>query len=678
MAELTDDKDFDAKLIVDHVTFFRLSQSAQYVDPRTEVDWWSVLIELEDTSIDQLIGRLEEEQFSRFLVVPAAYDAEDRKQVVPYQPVVLFATSDLVTFLNDRSNNLGIASLRVGGIVDEAYLDPQARPDKPLPDIEVPAGTVVQAFVDDGMGIAHDLFRKGPKASRVDFAQIFDTVPLPSSPTSIGRVLERVDIDALLDACTFNEVLDEELFYTRSGQVDLGKDIFSTVAIQRSHGTHVMGLGAGHEMSDGVDNRPIICAALPSRVVKDTSGVDLLPLVYLSFHILVKQARRYRTPCGSLAPVVFNFSYGNLEGPHDGTGIYASMFERYFGPAALHNGGDKHKAWLTLPAGNANLARLHAVNARGMTRRRISLDLVVLPDDRTPNHVQFWMPPSPEASQGNFAKIKVTTPFGASTVSINSQPGEYAEITNANGARIGWLAYQYVGGMTQRGLVTLSINRTASLEEASDLAPAGLWKIKVKRRSVAGNNPIHIWVDRDDTLHGHGPGGRQAFFENANYVRHGPFGAPLPVDPPGTDCPVRRASTISGFATGASPIVVAAYTEQEAVLSGYSAAGPLNPSPHSPLPSRDGPDLAAKGDDSWALRGVYSAGSRSGSWVRGAGTSTAAPQVARLAAEEIEASTVSARTWAQQAAVDHPFVLEDAPTPERAGAGGIKLPDGGV
>ncbi|MEL6402697.1 MAG: hypothetical protein AAFR26_27045, partial [Cyanobacteria bacterium J06626_4] len=192
--------------------------------------------------------------------------------------------------------------------------------------------------------------------------------------------------------------------------------------------------------ADGVDDRPIICAALPSRVVKDTSGVDLLPLVYLSFHILVKQARRYRTPSGGLAPVVFNFSYGNLEGPHDGTGIYASMFERYFGPDALHNGGDEHKAWLTLPAGNANLARLHAVNARGMTRRRISLDLVVLPDDRTPNHVQFWMPSSPEADQGNFAKIKVTTPFGATSVSINSQPGEYAEITNANGARIGWLA----------------------------------------------------------------------------------------------------------------------------------------------------------------------------------------------------------------------------------------------
>ena len=246
MAELTDEKDFDAKAIVDHVTYFRLAQSAQYVDPRSDVEWWSVLTELEGTSIDRLIGRLEEEQFNRFLVVPAAYDAEDRKQVVPYQPVVLFATSDLVTYLNDRRNDLGIASLRVGGVVDQAFLDPRVRPGKPLPDIKVPAGTVVQAFVDDGMGIAHDLFRKGPKASRVDFAQIFDTVPLPSSPTSIGRVLERVDIDALLDACTYNEVLDEELFYTRSGQVDLAQDIFSTVAIQRSHGTHVMGLGAGH------------------------------------------------------------------------------------------------------------------------------------------------------------------------------------------------------------------------------------------------------------------------------------------------------------------------------------------------------------------------------------------------------------------------------------------------
>ncbi|WP_299685347.1 S8 family serine peptidase [uncultured Tateyamaria sp.] len=676
MAQHKDDNGFDPETIVDHVTFFRLNAAGIQSVVRSETVWWSVLIELDGISIDQFVDRIRERDYDTFLIVPAAYDSDDRSVVLPFQPVTVFATTDLVQYLNDDRSDLGVATLRVGGIIDEMFLNPDAQ-SAPLSDIDVAAGTVVQAFVDDGMGIAHDLFRSGPTSSRVYFAQIFDAVPLPASPTSIGRTLERDDINALLTDCTYNGVLDEELFYTRSGQVNLAEDVFSTVANRASHGTHVMGLGAGHEMSGGVDDRPIICAALPSRVVKDTSGVDLLPLVYLSFHILVKQARRFRLPDGGLAPVVFNFSYGNLEGPHDGTGIYATMFERYFGPDAQACAEQPQKAWLTLPAGNANLSRLHAVNGRGLTDTRIKLDLVVLPDDTTPTHVQFWMPSSGPTNPPNFAKIKVRSPFGTSTISIKAQPGQAAEITNDNGARVAWLAYRYVGGTTQRGLVTLSITPTASVEEISDLAPAGIWTIKVRRRAPAGDDPIHIWVDRDDTLPGHGPGGRQAFFDNPDYVRFGPFGAPLPVDPPGTDCPVRRSTTISGFSCGPSPIVVAAYTEQEAVLSDYSAAGPLNPSPHMTPPPREGPDLAARGDDSWVLRGVYSAGSRSGSWVRGSGTSASAPQVARLAAGEIGTSTVDGRTWAQDAVRTHPFALEDSPSVERAGDGGIKLPDGG-
>ncbi len=677
MASYADDKGFDPAAIFDHITFFRLSQSGIQSVIRSKTEWWSLLVELENISINQFEKNIADAEFSRFLIVPAAYDAEDREQVMKFQPVAMFATTDLVEFLNDERNRVGIGTVRVGGIVDVTFLDPRARP-APLAPIHVAEGTVVQAFVDDGMGIAHDLFRNGPTSSRVHFAQIFDAVPLPGASASMGRELEKADIDALLTDCTVNNVLDEDLFYTRSGQVNLARDIFSTVALRQSHGTHVMGLGAGHDMAAGADLNPIICAALPSRVVRDTSGVDLLPLVYLSFHILAKQARRFRLPDGSLAPVVFNFSYGNSEGPHDGSGIYALMFERYFSPAAQNRFPEKQKAWLTLPAGNANLSQLHALNARGETRKRTKLKMVVLPDDITPNHVQIWMPPSPENAQVNFAKVKVRPPFGNTEVAINAQPGQAVEITNDRGERIAWLAYRWVGGSTQRGLITLSINPTTSLEPASDLAPSGIWTIKIRRRNSAGDQPIHAWIDRDDTLPGHGPAGRQAFFENASYYRYGPYGAPLPVDPPGTDCPVRRSTTISGFACGPSPIVVAAYTEQEAVLSDYSAAGPLNPSPHIVPPPREGPDLAARGDDSWVQWGVYSAGSRSGTWVRAGGTSVAAPQVARLAAEDIAASTVSGRAWAAQAAIDHPFALEGPPSAERAGAGGIKLPGGNL
>ena len=59
MAQHEDDKGFDPGSILDHVTFFRLTQSPKFVDPRAEATWWSVLVELEETSIDQLNARLE-------------------------------------------------------------------------------------------------------------------------------------------------------------------------------------------------------------------------------------------------------------------------------------------------------------------------------------------------------------------------------------------------------------------------------------------------------------------------------------------------------------------------------------------------------------------------------------------------------------------------------------------
>ena len=57
----------------------------------------------------------------------------------------------------------------------------------------------------------------------------------------------------------------------------------------------------------------------------------------------------------------------------------------------------------------------------------------------------------------------------------------------------------------------------------------------------------------------------------------------LAVDPPGSDCPIHRAGTLSGFATGATPIVIAGFTESNGHISGYSAAGPISPTQDLPV-----------------------------------------------------------------------------------------------
>lgn len=143
------------------------------------------------------------------------------------------------------------------------------------------------------------------------------------------------------------------------------------------------------------------------------------------------------------------------------------------------------------------------------------------------------------------------------------------------------------------------------------------------------------------------------------------------MDPPGTHCPIRRAGTLNGLATGEAPLVIASYTRSNSLISDYSASGPV--------PSRKGPDAAALGDHSPVLRGVLSAGSKSGYLVRQSGTSVAAPRIARLAADEIARDKrkggVGDRNWLQKYAEKADRGNFPQPRPEfaRGGAGRIDV-----
>jgi hypothetical protein len=221
--------------------------------------------------------------------------------------------------------------------------------------------------------------------------------------------------------------------------------------------------------------------------------------------------------------------------------------------------------------------------------------------------------------------------------------------------------------------MALSLHPTASLDPGVALAPSGVWAITLKRGTIAPEQAIEVWVRRDETLPGYPLGGRQAYFANACYRRFDAFGAPLAVDPPGTTCPVRRAGTISGFATGPSPVVVAGLIQSSGVLPDYSSAGPLTPPRGEPVAFRQGPDAAARSDDSAVLRGVIGAGSASGSVVRMNGTSVAAPLVARLMADALKDGQSADRDWVQGRAMhDDPSYPAPTPGPTRGGAGRLR------
>lgn len=654
----------DGTAPIDALTYTRLSSTTF---PVADEAWWSAMIELEETSIaafEQLVAQA----FPQELLVPAAYDLGDRAALKHRQFVAIFARKPLLSVLNRKDNGFGVVNVHLGLVTPEAWLNFAAMPGEDTVE-EVGPDTVLTGMIDDGLGIAHELFRTGPETTRVAYCAVLPSPPQEGdTETTQGRVLNAKQIDSYLKEFTWSDLLDEDLFYSQTGQVELAEGKFSPVSLRRSHGTHVMGLSAGYAQGVEVQSRPIICAVLPPRVVEDTSGISLLPSLCLALQMLSKRASRYRVG-GKPVPFVLNFSYGNFSGPHDGTDEVSRLFEQFL------SADPQQKRWMTLPAGNGNLARAHGVLRFGEDLpEEAELFLRVLPDDNTASHVEFWMPYSKAVTPPDYVSLTVTPPFGAESLTVDAREGQKQVLCDSQGRVVATLMYTFEPAPTARGVITLAIEPTASLKQGQALAPSGRWKIRAKPKEIYPDQQVEVWIRRDQTLPGYRPGGRQSFFDNGDYQRFGPFGRPLPVDPVDDISPVRRSGTLSGFADGSSPMVIAAFTRQSHEVSDYSAAGPLTVTPMSPSPFRSGPDAVAEADQSPVVWGVLSAGSRCGSYVRLNGTSVAAPRVARLASDHIADCDDPARGWLMQAVNAARFELYPGTDKDRIGQGGIDIP----
>lgn len=660
---------------------FRLSQQMNFSNPEDEDVWWSALVDLRDTSITAFARQIEEDR-ARQLHIPNDYSAADRDIVFETRIIVIFARTRVLKALNAFPDKFGVASVQLGAIVNPDFIDFETDAMiADLPVINVPDDAVITAVIDDGIAFGNDVFRDGLVSTRVEYVTILPTPPSGSSgAVSVGSELEKSQIDTLLAANTSAKLLDEDRFYEQAGLINFADGTFSPTSLRRSHGTHVMGLAAGYPMDAAPDNRPIICAILPSRVTEDVSGGSILPSLVLALQRLTRQAARFRLADGSCPPAVFNFSYGNFAGPHDGTSLIARVIEDYFAPPPETESCDEKDQLLRLflPSGNGNLSRTHATLAFEGTDSRPSktLDCVVMPDDRSASDVEMWMPYSAAHPLPEFVTVRVTTPDGTQSGPVGIASGTYQALINEHNQEVARLSFAFKPFPTARGVISLSMNPTASLNPAP-LAPSGRWKIEVEPHDIAPDQAVQVWIERDDTLPGFRRGGRQPYFDNADYQRFNRFGAPLAVDPPNTDSPVRRAGTLSGFACGVSPVVIGALTQSNGRMSDYSAAGPITPVRDAPVAHRDGPDASARGDDSPVLHGVISAGSRSGSMVRLNGTSVAAPRAVRFAADNMAtgASCDRAWVWAQAELQDQDF---PAPKPEMTRTGGGRLDVPGV
>jgi len=509
---------------------------------------------------------------------------------------------------------------------------------------------VVMGVIDDGICFANERFRNR-YGTRVEQWWLMDG---PTNNALGGHVLDKNAIDVFLGQFTdANGVLNEDLFYRSAELIDFRQPNHKSAAWQASHGTHVMDLACGFDPAADHDDRPIVCVQLPTRVTADVDNGSLLPFFAAAVDFIVSSALqiaadRHVPPL----PVVINFSYGRYEGPHDGThpielfiDWLVALCEPFFDLRVV------------LPAGNSFLSRTHArFSFQKSLAETQTVPWRVLPDSRAESYVEIWLPPS-TAGGGRFS-VTLTTP--------TNQAFSIDETQTLVFLPFGLLAYPNLS--TTRRVFVIILAPTADFNPAAILAPVGTYGIAITRTS--GFNVVDLvdaWVARDETLPGYPQAGRQSFFDDPLYQRFDYAGRDLETDDTSTSV-VQRRGTINSIATGDRTIVMGGYLRKEMVPAKYSAAATLPPPPRWP-------DAATPSDDSRVHQGVLAAGSRSNSVFAMEGTSVAAPQIARMVADDLAAGGPGDRArvqyWATQAELGYPPGTPPTPAGERGGSGRI-------
>jgi hypothetical protein len=526
--------------------------------------------------------------------------------------------------------------------------EPLAHPPQVAFDILPQERRVVIGIIDDGIAFAHDRFRASAFKTRIAYFWRQDgpfaaaAAHGPVSTVPYGREIAAADgndgspgIDTLLRECSRGGIVDEDRVYARFGSMDFRNQDHKSVARRYAHGTHILDLAAGAALAEAPTDRPIIAVQLPVATTADTSGTTLEVYVKHAINYIAQRAELLRGKDEPPLPVVINFSYGVTAGPHDGTSVVEQEIDEGI--------GKKGELTFILPAGNAQLSRGHARvcwngAADDPDDDPAVLPWRVLPNGLTTSQLEIWLPRR-EKGNGDRVRITIETPAGLQSEPLGEVHGREVVLYDDDGVTaIAAASYSHEAAPTDRGLFLISLRPTEHLRPLdADCgrepdAPAGGWKVRIWRGPAYGGEDVEPWIQRNDTPFGYPIRGRQSYFDECSYLRYDPIsGRPLEDDPASPPCHVKRVSLINAIATGCKPVVVGGVFGEELVPAEYSAGGPTW-TDCAGGGRRTGPDVSAVSDDSRIHRGVLGAGSRSGSAFTLSGTSVAAPQIARSAA----------------------------------------------
>ncbi len=487
---------------------------------------------------------------------------------------------------------------------------------------------VIMAVIDDGLAYGHPTLRDRNGEPRMEFCWLQSAKPSDKDAERtvlFGREHTRHSLTELL----VQKGGDEDAFYRAAGSIrDSG--MAQRLAGFKAHGAHVMHLAAGSWGQDfkpgELDRMRVIGVELPPPIVMDTVGFGKDAYILSAFHYIFDRADKIADAYGvKNPPLVINFSFGSAGGPQDGSDRLEDAINQLIAA--------RPKTRLVMPAGNHFLSALHAeisdANLEGQDR--FDIPWRIQPSDQTANYLEIWYPPEEQGKDSPQPEPPVITPPGNGSdkavlklLTTATTPPQDLWSLSVGGRVVGQVSIDKFREKRWRTMVILAPTEVPRAKPAG--APAGLWRIDVDAKRIKGTPEIIACrIQRDQNSAHPLIRGRQSYFDHPAYQVFADDGSRRQDDEIGGF--TRRFGSLNGLATSERVVVVAGVVAD-------SAAGPDLPSPYSAAGSPSSSSgkavsCAAVSDQSPVLRGVRTAGTRSGSASRLSGTSAAAPQVAR-------------------------------------------------
>ncbi|MBF9032528.1 hypothetical protein HKCCE3408_19185 [Rhodobacterales bacterium HKCCE3408] len=509
--------------------------------------------------------------------------------------------------------------------------DPDPRPRLPRGDaLQKP----ITCVIDDGIPFLNARFRRELDETRflAVWLQSDKATAEPGAP-EIGMILETAQIDALIarddEAGTYHA--------TNARLVPVTERASTNFRV--SHGAHVLDIAAGADFRHAAmpeDDLRLLAVQLPSISLADTSGRLNGRFVVQGLRWSIMRALEANAPHGAGALVV-NLSLGSLAGPGDATAFLASWLDYECAAYRLMARCDLR---ITCAYGNAHRQKL-AGRARVTPDAPMAFDWVTLPEDFTPSFLELRV----EEDLAGTLSVTLTPPHcGPPPVTMTW--AEAAQGWTWDGPDgLPWAAILRLDEVPGDDRTTALLIATARTGHPRGLpaAASGAWKVEVS----GGPALVTADVQRDDTPAGYRINGRQSWLDGPNgydwdentrdWIRPAePYGLPA-----GAAGPVTRQGTAVAHAGASAPTVnfvaanktVIGFPDRRAAAL-YSASGlPVDAEIGGAAAARPGesamPDLGAMASDGSNLFGRYASGVVSGAIARLAGTSVAAPALAR-------------------------------------------------